>query len=101
MQLMLYRYLSNLATNKVDADVLFNRYELNSSATFTDGFIAQVGSLNEVFYDAPAEPNPSQDLNSSQDSMQVLLDNNSLKQLWALMIQEFQRTMPPGSREHR
>ncbi|KAI9872838.1 MAG: hypothetical protein M1830_001132 [Pleopsidium flavum] len=98
MQLMLYRHLlSNLATNRVDADVLFNRYELKSSATFTDGFITQVGSLNEVFYDAPAEPSQSEDLPaSSQDSLQILLDNNSLKQLWALMIHEFQRTMPLG-----
>lgn len=100
MQLMIYRHLlSDLATNKIDADILFNRYELDSTATFTDGFIAQVGSLNEVFYDAPAEPSQSEVFpDSSQDSMQVLLDNNSLKQLWALMIEEFQRTMPQGAR---
>jgi len=100
MQLMLYRHLlANLASNKVDSSVLFNRYELNSSATFTDGFLAQVGSLNEVFYDAPTEPENSQDVpDSSQDSMQLLLDNNSLAQLWTLMIHEFQRTMPQGAR---
>lgn len=98
MQLMLYRHLlSNLASNNVDSSVLFKRYELNSSATFTDSFIAQVGSLNEVFYDAPTEAGDSAHLpESSQDSTQVLLDNNSLDRLWALMIQEFQRTMPQG-----
>lgn len=107
MQLMLYRHLlSNLASNNVDASVFFKRYELDPSATFTDGFIAQVGGLNEVFYDAPTDPSETQqqqqhqhqDLpDSSQDSMQTLLDHNSLAQLWALMIQEFQRTMPHGA----
>lgn len=99
MQLMLYRHLlANLASNQVDSSVLFHRYELDSSATFTDGFLAQVGSLNEVFYDAPTEPESSQDVpDSSQDSMQLLLDNNSLAQLWTLMMHEFRRTMPQGA----
>jgi len=102
MQLMLYRHLlSNLATNKVDSNVLFSRYGLDPSAPFTDAFIAQVGSLNEVFYDAPAEQpsGDSQDTvpDSSQDSMQLLLDHNSLARLWALMMQEFQRTVPQGA----
>ena len=98
MQLMLYhRLLADLATNKVDADVLFNRYGLDATAPFSDEFIAQVGGLNEVFYDAPSDPSEGQDFPvSSQDSVELLLGHNSIRQLWGLMIQEFHRTMPAG-----
>ncbi|MCJ1386884.1 hypothetical protein MMC17_010012 [Xylographa soralifera] len=98
MQLMLYHFLlSDLATNKVDADVLFDRYELNSAANFSDGFIAQVGGLNATFYDAPSDLfQSSQVAESNQDSMSLLLEHNSMKQLWGLMISEFSRTMPAG-----
>lgn len=98
MQLMLYhRLLSDLATDKVNTSVLFNRYGLDDSASFSDEFIAQIGGLNEVFYDAPSDPADGQDLPvSSQDSIELLLGHNSIRQLWSLMIQEFQRTMPAG-----
>ncbi|KAA6414936.1 MAG: hypothetical protein FRX48_01687 [Lasallia pustulata] len=98
MQLMLYhRLLSDLATDKVDSDVLFDRHGLDASAPFSDEFIAQVGSLNEVFYDAPSDPANSQEAPvSSQDPVELLLGHNSLRQLWRLMMQEFQRTMPAG-----
>ncbi|MCJ1388847.1 hypothetical protein MMC18_001697 [Xylographa bjoerkii] len=98
MQLMLYHFLlSDLATNKVDANVLFHRYELNSTANFSDGLIAQFGSLNETFYDAPSDPSQSSQVaEPTQDLMSVLLEHNSLKQLWVLMIAEFNRTMPAG-----
>ncbi|KAI9710853.1 MAG: hypothetical protein M1812_007305 [Candelaria pacifica] len=97
MQLMLYHKLfSNLVNNKIDSSILFGRYNLNTSAPFTDGFIAQLGNLNEVFHDAMDEVT-QESPDTSQDSVQILLGNNSLKQLWALMIQEFQRTVPSGS----
>ncbi|KAL9129327.1 MAG: hypothetical protein Q9217_002198 [Psora testacea] len=87
MQLMLYhRLLSNLATNKVDADVLFDRYELDPNTAFTDSFISQIGNLNEGFHDA------------SQDSMTLLLAHNSLRSLWEFMINEFARTLPAGAK---
>ena len=98
MQLMLYhRLLSDLAADKVNTDVLFNRYGLEASAPFSDEFVAQVGGLNEVFYDAPSDAANSQDFpTSSQDSVELLLGHNSIRQLWSLMIQEFRRTMPAG-----
>ncbi len=97
MQLMLYHKLfCNLANNMVDSNVLFNRYNLNTSILFTDGFIAQLGNLNEVFYDAPDEVT-QESSETSKDSVQTFLENNSLNQLWSLMIQEFQRTLPLGS----
>lgn len=102
MQLMLYhRILSDLATNKVDADVIFDRYELNANESFSDGFIAQIGSLNEDEFLALDVPlHTQQDLAppSSQDSMTVLLAHKSLRQLWTLMMQEFVRTFSAGAR---
>ena len=103
IQLMLYhRLVSDLATNQTDVVVLFDRYGLDPNLPFSDTFIAEVGNLGEVFYDAPSDPDasdeePSTVSLSSQDPMQVLLDHNSLHQLWAFMIEEFQRTMPRGA----
>jgi len=95
MQLMLYhRFLSDLSTNKVDAEVLFDRYALEPDAQFSDSFIAQIGNLNEVF-DLPSS-SETDPFPSSQDSMAILLSHNSLRSLWALMISEFAHTMPAG-----
>ena len=98
MQLMIYhRLLSDLATDKVDPTVIFDRYELDSAVPFSDNFIAQVGSLDEVFFDTTSDPKQNQDAAyPTQDSMQILLEHNCLQQLWGFMIQEFQRTMPAG-----
>lgn len=95
MQLMLYRrFLSDLATNKVNADVLFDRYAVNPDTQFSDRFIAQIGNLNQTF-DLPSSPSTTtSDFPSSQDSMTVLLSHNSLRSLWTLMIAEFAHTMP-------
>ena len=99
MQLMLYRsLLSDLAANKLDADVLFSRYDLDPTAHFSDGFIAQVGSLQETFHDALADPSQCSELpDAEQESVEVLLEHNCLRQLWALMVLEFGRTMPAGA----
>ena len=100
MQLMLYhRLLSDLATNKVDAGTIFTRYGLAKDEPFSDSFIVEVGNLNDVFYDAPNNPSQSDEDEppvSAQDSIQILLEHNSLAQLWQLMIAEFVRTMPDG-----
>ena len=100
MQLFIYRrLLTDIASNKVDASILFARYGLNPSETFSDSFIAQIGNLNEVYFDVPIASS-HEDLSgapsSTQDSMEVLLEHNSLAQLWQCMIEEFQRTMPDG-----
>ena len=98
MQLMLYHMLlSNLATNKIDADIIFDRYGLDANTKFSDSFIAQLGGFSDTFYDAPFDSSHYQsppDL--TQDVVQILLDHNSLGRLWTLMIQEFQLTMPTG-----
>lgn len=102
MQLMLYHYLlTNLATDKVDADQLFSRYRLNPSATFTDAFIAQISGLDEdVFYDDPAESSRQDEPYPTlrpPDALEVLTAHNSLHQLWPLMTKTFQRVFPHGA----
>ncbi|MCJ1310283.1 hypothetical protein MMC25_003945 [Agyrium rufum] len=122
MQLMLYhRLLSSLAANNVDASVIFARYNLDPSTSFSDSFIAQVGALNDTFFDAPSSP-PSQKEEeeeeeevehnaennatstrqngyppSSQDSLTTLLSNNSLSLLWNLMTSELGTLLPQAS----
>lgn len=102
MQLMLYhRILSDLATNKVKVDVIFDRYELKADVSFSDGFIAQIGSLNEGGFSALDDSLHTQEgsaLPSSQDSMTVLLAHNSLRRLWTLMMQEFAHTFSAGAK---
>jgi len=96
MQLMLYHFmLSELATDRVSAETLFARYELDSTKVFSDSFIAQLGSLNETFYDAPES---SQDVpDATEDPMTILLEHNTLASLWSYMIQAFAQTMPAGA----
>lgn len=85
MQLMIYHWLlSDLVANRVDPYVIFDRYNLDANAAFTDGFIAQVCRLDD-----PSAGTPS---------LQTILDNNSLRQLWSVMILELQITMPAGAR---
>ena len=103
MQLMLYhRILSDLATNKVIADVIFDRYGLEADAPFSDGFIAQIGSLNEednlLALDNTQTTQEDSAPLSSQDSVTVLLAHNSLRKLWTLMMQEFARTFSAGAK---
>lgn len=102
MQLMLYhRILSDLATNQVNADVIFDRYELKADVSFSDGFIAQIGSLNAEDVLVPENALHTQEdsaLPSSQDSMTVLLAHNSLRKLWMLMVHELGRTFPAGAK---
>jgi exonuclease V len=92
MQLMLYhRLLSELATNTVDADTIFSRYNLDARAPFSDSFIAEVSALEQGFI-----PDLEDETNSIASTSQSseLSHHNSLIQLWSLMIAEFQRTIP-------
>jgi exonuclease V len=101
IQLMLYhRLLAALATNTVDFSVLTTRYNLDPDKTFSDEFIAQVGSLNDELFSndqdelgGSYEPEP----NCSQDSFATLLAHNNLSSLWSLMISEFHLTLPDGA----
>ncbi|CAL8581822.1 hypothetical protein XPA_007504 [Xanthoria parietina] len=103
MQLMLYhRLLSNMATNNIDASALFSRHDLQPDEPFTDAFIAQISG---IFHNAPPPTsqtsNNFEDLPSNpeidQDTLNLLLSHNSLYQLWALMMRDFQTTFPHGA----
>ena len=102
MQLMLYhRLISDLASNKIDPAVIFDRYSLDPTQAFSDAFIAQFGNLNGTFHedmsDAESSQEPSFDPIKVQDAVQLLLEHNCLNRLWTLMIQEFQQTMVNGA----
>ena len=100
MQLMIYhRLLSGLASDEVDASIIFDRYRLDASARFSDSFIAEVGNLNRIddFYnDNNNNKDDSGAIQSSQDSLDLLTEHNSLEQLWSLMMQSYQETFPAG-----
>lgn len=51
MQLLIYhRLLADLASNAVSPDIIFNRYQLDPSAHFSDSMIAQVGTLQSAHH---------------------------------------------------
>ena len=98
MQLMLYhRLLSSLAENKVDPNIIFNRYRLESDKIFSDSFIT---SVSELYYDAPSELNdavgeePPLSSDTSTDTLQTMLDHNNLNSLWILLGEEFKKYFP-------
>ncbi|KAI9793975.1 MAG: hypothetical protein M1833_000493 [Piccolia ochrophora] len=90
MQLMIYRrLLCDLASDSVDSNDLFARYQIDGSAPFSDSFIAQIGNLN---------PNPptSQDADGF-DPVQTILTHNSPSRLWSLLTTHYARTFPVGA----
>jgi exonuclease V len=93
MQLMLYhRLLSELATNTVEADVIFARYNLDARTPFSESFIAEVSALDAGFIAENVENEST--LLALTAQISELSQHNSLTQLWSLMITEFQRTIP-------
>lgn len=96
MQLMLYRRLfASLAANEAPADKVFERYNLDSRAIFSDTFIAEISQLDFNFGDNDSSAEEGQpSFESSQDSLSELLAHNSLSSLWSLMMAEFARTIP-------
>lgn len=102
MQLMLYhRLISDLAANKVEFAILSSRYNLDSSRTFSDAFITQVGNLDEsgegIYYDAVEDTEDAPSPQSERNSVSLLLEHNNLAALWSLMISEFRITFPGGA----
>lgn len=126
LQLQLYYHMLNrlTTTEEVTIHTLANRYGLDSNRPFTDAFIAEVGSLNDEFFDALSSqgfdpdyfPNSEEIHNtarhsitspgshssppaSSQDSTSLLLENNNLSTLWSLMKDQLRLTFlpPPDS----
>ncbi|KAI1746921.1 hypothetical protein F4782DRAFT_469976 [Xylaria castorea] len=95
VQLFLYhRLLSNMATDKLDYNAVFERYGLSGEARFSDAFIAQVGGLHdEIFYDADTE------VEDTLLDMEFpdLIGYRSISQMIPLVKAELRETFPRGS----
>ncbi|RGP74250.1 exonuclease v [Fusarium longipes] len=104
IQLLLYhRFLSDMAAGKLDFFKVFRRYGLNPDDTFSDTFIAQIGSLHdEIFVDASeaetdfTQENPSSSFQSSSPAGPDLLQYQTLRELVHLVQQEIDLTFPHG-----
>lgn len=118
LQLQLYYHMLNrlVTSDDVTIEAIAQRYDLDSQRTFTDAFIAEVGGLNDQFFDALSSqasdpdyvPPASQESGSrlspgsgsipaaSQDSTSILLAHNNLASLWALMKDQLRLTFLPS-----
>ncbi|OAP63153.1 hypothetical protein AYL99_02380 [Fonsecaea erecta] len=95
IQLHLYHHmLENMAQGQFPLSTLAERYKFEIHDTFSDAFIAQIGGLNqEVFELSQQSKDVGQELPSStQDSMDVLLQHNTLASLWDFMMEQFRLT---------
>jgi exonuclease V len=100
LQLHLYHHmLENLAQGNFALIQLAERYQLDVNETFSDSFIAQIGGLNQEFFDtassqedAPPNSITASQIASSQDSIDVLLKHNNLGSLWDFMMSQFRQT---------
>jgi exonuclease V len=113
LQLQFYYHMLNRSVTSDDVTIekIAQRYGLDSNRTFTDAFIAQVGGLNDQFFDAfsssqasdpdygpPGSQQSSSGLppEASQDSTSILLAHNNLASLWALMKDQLRLTFLPS-----
>ena len=84
-QLMLYRLLlSNLATDKVDANIIFERYKLRGGSKFSDSFLMQVVGLGGTFHEAQESSSRLDLRRTDQDPLDLLIKHNSLYLLWSM-----------------
>jgi exonuclease V len=103
LQLQLYYHMLNrsVTSDDVTMETIAQRYDLNAERPFTDAFIAEVGGLNDQFFDALSSPGLSSDDpdcipgGSSQDSVSILLSHNNLNSLWTLMKKHLRYTFLP------
>ncbi|KAB8237338.1 exonuclease V [Aspergillus alliaceus] len=117
LQLQIYYHMLNrLATSDdVSIELLASRYNLDPTRTFTETFIAEVGGLNDQFFDTLSSQEFEYDFVSlqgeatkrqgseftdstpsgSQDSTSILLAHNNLSSLWNLMKEQLRLTFLP------
>ncbi|KAK5119521.1 hypothetical protein LTR85_007621 [Meristemomyces frigidus] len=93
-QLMIYhRLFSRLAANMVPAERIFQRYDVDPNAMFSDTFIAQMSTLDIGFEHDTGDSEEWEAPNATQDSVSELLAHNNLTALWSLMITEFSKAV--------
>ncbi|KAH8698592.1 exonuclease V a 5' deoxyribonuclease-domain-containing protein [Talaromyces proteolyticus] len=99
LQLQFYYHMLNqlVTTDDVTIEKIAQRYNLDSERVFTDAFIAEVGGLNDQFFDALSSQDSDPDYipGASQDSMSILLSHNNLDSLWKLMKKQLLYTFLP------
>lgn len=120
LQLQMYYHMLNrlVTSDDVTIESLAARYNLDPNRPFTDAFVAEVGDLNDQFFDAmssqefdpdfiptpedalkkPSSPPASSTIppSGSQDSTTVLFENNNLTNLWRLMKDHLRLTFLPS-----
>ncbi|KAM0432927.1 hypothetical protein ACHAPT_004632 [Fusarium lateritium] len=104
IQLLLYhRFLSDMAAGRLNFLKVFRRYGLDPDDTFSDTFIAQVGSLHdEIFVDASeadvsgTEDHPPSSCRSTSSAGPDLLQYRTLRELIPLVEHEMDLTFPHG-----
>lgn len=110
LQLHIYYHLLNrlATTDEITIETIASRYDLDPNLPFTDTFIAEVGGLNDQFYDVLSSQGSggssstnlqqqqlSQYHEASQDSTTILLSHNNLSTLWSLMKTHLYLTFLP------
>lgn len=126
LQLQLYYHMLNrmIISDDVSIGLLASRYNLDPTRPFTDTLIAEVGGLNDQFFDAlssqsfdpdhiptaddarrmrrrdsESATNPDKAMNppspSSDDSTSILTEHNTLTSLWGLMKDQLRLTFLP------
>jgi exonuclease V len=103
LQLQLYYHMLNrlVTSDDVTIHTIAHRYDLDPERIFTDAFIAEVGGLNDQFFDTvssqASDPDyvPGSMPAASQDSISILLAHNNLASLWKLMKAQLRRTFLP------
>ncbi|KAF2724347.1 hypothetical protein K431DRAFT_156576 [Polychaeton citri CBS 116435] len=95
MQLMLYHSLfAKLASDSVEANMIFDRYDLEAKQVFSDTFIAQISSFDSNFSTDANDDDDFAHLELPQDTISEIVEHNTLTKLWSLLTMEFQKTIP-------
>lgn len=98
VQLHLYHHmLENLVQGNFSLNQLAERYGLDVNETFSDSFLAQLGNLNQDVLSQSSQGSVEEQVlaattSSSPDSMDVLLQLNTLATLWDFMMTQFKNT---------
>ncbi|KAK3687403.1 exonuclease V [Podospora appendiculata] len=105
IQLFLYhRFLSEMASDKLDYLAIFSRYRLNPDQPFSDAFMAQIGALHEeVFSDdgssdfVSAVSTASKITSGGPSDELETMKYRTLRELLPLLKFEIQLTFPRGA----
>lgn len=98
VQLHLYHHmLENFAQGNFGLQILADRYQLDVNETFSDSFLAQIAELNQEHFSDSSQAFTEDQITtgtsaSSQDSLDTILQHNTLSLLWQYMMTQLQDT---------